>query len=202
MQFGLIGAGCIGGLRAQALAKVPGAKLVAVTDVDPHRAEHVAARAQARVCKNLAEIIALANIDAVIVSTPPQFHEEAALAALAAGKHVLCEKPLSNSLDACRRMLKAAHESGKTLATGFNHRYFSAIRFLKRTLADGVIGKLDHVRVFAGHEGLSQFRAPWEYDKAVIGGCALMDVGIHNIDLNTYILGDYREVFCIASYDV
>ena len=202
MQFGLIGAGCIGQLRAQALAKVPGAKLVAVVDVDQERAVQAAGSARARVCKDVAELLGSDQVEAVIVSTPPQFHEEAALAALAAGKHVLCEKPLSNSLDACRRMLKAAHESGKTLATGFNHRYFSAIRFLKRTLADGVIGKLDHVRVFAGHEGLSQFRAPWEYDKAVIGGGALMDVGIHVIDLTAYILGDVHEVFGIASNEV
>src|SRR5206468_12004768 len=157
MQFGLIGAGCIGQSRAQALAKVPGAKLVAVVDVDQERAVQAAVSARARVCKDVAELLGSDQVEAVIVSTPPQFHEEAALAALAAGKHVLCEKPLSNSLDACRRMLKAAHESGKTLATGFNHRYFSAIRFLKCTLADGVIGKLDQVRVFDVTEGLSQF---------------------------------------------
>jgi len=202
MQFGLIGAGCIGGLRAQALAKVPGAKLIAVTDVDQQRAARIAAPTRARVCKDIAEMLELDEIEAIIVSTPPQFHEEAVLAALAAGKHVLCEKPLSNSLDACRRMLKAAHESGKTLATGFNHRYFPAIRFLKQTLANGVIGKLDHVRAFAGHEGLSQFRAPWEYDKAVIGGGALMDVGVHLIDLTAYILGDVREVFGITTNQV
>ncbi|PYJ53125.1 MAG: hypothetical protein DME82_14800 [Verrucomicrobia bacterium] len=199
MQFSLIGTGCIGGLRAQALAKVPGAKLIAVTDVDQQRAARVTAPTRARVCKDIAEMLDLDQVDAVIVSTPPQFHEEAVLAALAAGKHVLCEKPLSNSVDGCRRMLRAAHESGKTLATGFNHRYFPAIRFLQRTLADGAIGKLDHVRAFAGHEGLSQFRAPWEHDKAVIGGGALMDVGIHLIDLTAYILGDVREVFGLTS---
>jgi predicted dehydrogenase len=202
MQFGLIGAGCIGQLRAQALAKVPGAKLVAIVDVDQERAVQAAGSARARVCKDVAELLRSDQVEAVIVSTPPQFHEEAALAALAAGKHVLCEKPLSNSLDACRRMLKAAQKSGKTLATGFNHRYFPAIRFLKQTLADGCIGKLDHIRAFAGHEGLSQFRAPWEYNKAVIGGGALMDVGIHVIDLTAYILGDVREVFGIASNEV
>jgi predicted dehydrogenase len=202
MQFGLIGAGCIGQLRAQALQKIPGAKLFAVTEIDSQRAARVAARAQARVCKDVAELLGSDEIETVIVSTPPQFHEEAVLAALAAGKHVLCEKPLSNSVEACRRMLDAAQESGKTLATGFNHRYFPAIRFLTQTLADGRIGKLDHVRAFAGHEGLSQFRAPWEYDKAVIGGGALMDVGIHLIDLTACILGDVHEVFGIASNQV
>jgi len=202
MQFGLIGAGCIGGLRAQALAKVSGTKLIAVTDVDQRRAARIATPTRVRVCKDIAEMLGLDEIEAVIVSTPPQFHEKGVLAALAAGKHVLCEKPLSNSLNACHRILKAAHESGKTLATGFNHRYFPAIRFLKRTLDDGLIGKLDHVRAFAGHEGLSQFRAPWEYDEDVIGGGALMDVGIHLIDLTAYILGDICEVFGLTSNHV
>ncbi len=202
MRFGLIGAGCIGELRAQALAKVGGAKLVAVTDVDPQRAARIAAPTRARVCKDTAEMLDLDQVDAVIVSTPPQFHEEAVLAAFAEGKHVLCEKPLSNSLESCRRMVEAAEQNGKTLTTGFNHRYFPAVRFLKRTLADGVIGKLDHVRAFAGHEGLSQFRAAWEYDKAVIGGGALMDVGIHLIDLTAYILGDVREVVGITTNQV
>ena len=192
MQFGLIGAGCIGQLRAQALAKVPGAKLIAVTDIDQQRAARVAGRSRARVCKDVAEMLDLAHVEAVIVSTPPQFHEETTVAALAAGKHVLCEKPLSNSLDSCRRMVEAAQKSGK----------IPAIRFLKRNLADGIIGKLDHVRAFAGHEGLSQFRAPWEYDKDIIGGGAMMDVGIHLIDLIAYILGDVREVFGITTNQV
>lgn len=199
MKFGLTGAGCIGALRSKALAGIPGAELIGVTDVDQARAAEVAAPTGASVFANFADLLACDEIEAVIVSTPPQFHEETVLAALAAGKHVLCEKPLSNSLESCRRMLKAAQESGKTLATGFNHRYFPAIQFLKKSLADGIIGKLDHVRAFAGHEGLSQFRAPWEYDKAVTGGGALMDVGIHLIDLTAYILGDVREVFGIAS---
>ena len=202
MHFGLIGAGCIGRLRAEALRKIPAAKLVAVTEIDQARAAGLAAPAHARACKDLDELLGLDEIEAVIVSTPPQSHEEAVLAALAAGKHVLCEKPLSNSLEACRRMVEAAHESGKTLTTGFNQRYFEAIKFLKKALADGLIGRLDHVRAFAGHEGLSQFRAPWEYDKNVIGGGALMDVGIHMIDLTAYVLGDVHEVFGVATEKV
>ena len=202
MKFGLTGAGCIGELRSKALARIRGAELIGVADVDQGRAAGVASPIGARVFPTFADLLACDEIEAVLVSTPPQFHEEAVLAALAAGKHVLCEKPLSNSLEACLRMLQAARDSGKTLATGFNHRYFPAIRFLKETLASGLIGKLDHVRAFAGHEGLSQFRAPWEYDKAVVGGGALMDVGIHLIDLTAYILGDVREVFGIASNHV
>ncbi len=194
MRFGLIGTGCIGQLRAKALAKIPGAKLVALTDVNQAAAAQLAASTGARVVAGLEQLLGADDVDAVIVCTPPQFHEQAVLAALAAGKHVLCEKPLANSLEACRRMVQAAGNHKKILTTGFNHRYFPAIQFLKKTIADGTIGKLNHVRAFAGHEGLSQFRSASEYDPKVIGGGALLDVGIHLIDLTAYVLGDVRDV--------
>ncbi|MBA3609557.1 MAG: Gfo/Idh/MocA family oxidoreductase, partial [Chthoniobacterales bacterium] len=199
MQFGLIGAGCIGQLRVQSLQKISGAKLVAVTDVDRQRTATLADGASARACRDIGELLEVPAVEAVIVSTPPQFHEEAVLMALGAGKHVLCEKPLSNSSASAARMVVAARDAGRMLTTGFNHRYFPNIRFLKKTIEDGTIGKLDHVRAFAGHEGLSQFRAPWEYDRNVIGGGALMDVGIHMIDLTAYVLGDVAEVFGVAT---
>jgi len=96
-------------------------------------------------------------------------------------------------------MVETARTTGRTLATGFNHRYFPAIQFVKQTVDDGLIGELDHIRAFAGHEGLSQFRADWEYDSAVVGGGALMDVGIHLIDLTRYLLGDVSTVYGVAT---
>ncbi len=202
MDFGLIGAGCIGDLRAKALQRVDGAKLVAVFDADPPKAAQVGAVSGAKVCQGTRDVFDMETVEAVIVSTPPPSHEEVVLAALAAGKHVLCEKPLSNSVAACERMVRAAREANKILTTGFNHRYFPAIRFLKEIISAGTIGRIDHVRAFAGHEGLSQFRAAWEYDKTVIGGGALMDVGIHLVDLTAYLLGDVREVFGITTNQV
>jgi predicted dehydrogenase len=199
MRFGLLGAGCIGQLRAKALARIPTAKLIAVSDLDRAAAGRIAGPASARVEAGLNELLAADDIDAILVSTPPQFHEQAVLAALAAGKHVLCEKPLANSLEACRRMVAAARDRKKVLTTGFNHRYFPAIQFVKKAIADGSIGTLNHVRAFAGHEGLSQFRSASEYDRKVIGGGALLDVGIHLIDLTAYVLGDVREVFGVAT---
>ena len=202
MRFGLVGTGCIGQLRAKALAKIPGAKLVAITDVNQAAAATLAAATGARVVTGLPELLGADDVDAVIVCTPPQFHEQAVLAALAAGKHVLCEKPLANSLEAARRMVQAAGQHKKILTTGFNHRYFPAIQFLKRTIAEGTIGKLNHVRAFAGHEGLSQFRSASEYDPKVIGGGALLDVGIHLVDLTAYVLGDVQDVFGTATGSV
>lgn len=202
MRFGLIGAGLIGRLRAQAMAKIPGASLAAVTDVAEPAARELAGKYGARFASTLDQLLTADDCDAVIVCTPPQFHEKAVLAALAAGKHVVCEKPLSNSVESCRRMLAAANAHGKILTTGFNHRYFPAIQFLKQTLDSGVIGQLNHVRAYAGHEGLSQFRSASEYDKNVIGGGALCDVGIHLIDLTAYVLGDVCAVSGLATGSV
>lgn len=202
MRFGLIGAGGIGKVRAQALSATPGCELIAVYDVDETRARALAPTAGAKVVKEYQQMLAMPELDAVIVSTPPQFHEKIVIAALESGKHVLCEKPLANTLEACRRMVETARRTGRTLSTGFNHRYFPAVQFVKQTLESGLIGELDHVRAFAGHTGLDQFSAPWMYDKQVIGGGALMDNGIHIIDLTRYILGDVEEVYGFASANV
>ena len=199
MQFGLIGAGGIGKVRAQALSITEGCRLSAVTDQDENRARELAAATGAKAFSNFRELLKLDSLDAVIISTPPQFHLEIAVAAMKAGKHVLCEKPLANTVDAARRMVEAARLCGRTLATGFNHRYFEAVQFVKETLDSGMIGELDHIRAFAGHTGLSEFSAPWMHDKKVIGGGALLDNGIHIIDLTRYLLGDVEEVYGVAT---
>ena len=200
MNFGLIGAGGIGRVRAQALHATPGCRLAAVADLDQARAASIAAGAPC--FSGYRELLAAAEVDAVVLSTPPPSHEEIVLAALESGKHVLCEKPLAPTVAAARRMVEAAGRAGRILTTGFNHRYFPAVKFLKQTLDSGRLGKLDHVRAFAGHEGLSQFSAPWMYDKEVIGGGALLDVGIHIIDLTRYLLGEVAQVYGVATSGV
>lgn len=202
MNFGLVGAGCIGKIRARALADASGCELSAVFDPAEDRARALADAHDISVAGHFDRLIERGDLDAVIVSSPPPFHEEQAIAALEADKHVLCEKPLSNSVESCRRMVEAARTNGNTLATGFNHRYFPAVQFVKDTLDKGLIGELDHVRAFAGHEGLSEFRSSWEYDSEVVGGGALMDVGIHLIDLTRYLLGDVESVYGTATNNI
>ena len=201
LNFGLVGAGGIGKVRAKALQATPECRLVAAADLDLLRARS-ATSAQTFCYQDYRLVLQKPDVEAVVVSTPPAHHEEIVLAALAAGKHVLCEKPLATTVEACRRMVEAARRSGKILVTGFNHRYFPAVKFLKETLDSGRIGALDHVRAFAGHTGLSEFKAPWMHSKEGIGGGALMDVGIHVIDLARYILGDVTQVYGVATSDI
>jgi predicted dehydrogenase len=148
------------------------------------------------------EIVVSGAVDAVIVSSPVHYHEEHCLAAFEAGCDVLCEKPLSNSLESCRRILAAARAGGRTLAVGFNHRYYPSVKFLTEQIDAGAIGKLDHLRVFGGHDGLAGFRADWMYKGPLSGGGAMMDVGIHMTDLVNYVGGDVVEVSGIATGSV
>lgn len=199
MKFAVIGAGTIGQLRAQSIKANPGTELLGVADPAVAQAERSVAGTGARALSDWRAALDLPGVEAVMVSSPIQFHEEAVIASLQAGLHVLCEKPLSNTVEACRRMLDAARTSGRTLATGFNHRYYPAIKFLKQAVDEGRIGTVDHLRVFGGHDGLHNFRADWQYKAPVSGGGAMMDVGIHMTDLARFVMGEVSEVYGVAS---
>lgn len=193
MKFGLIGVGAIGAIRADALRLSPLCALTAVSDLDEARARKVAP--EARYFAQATDLISSDLIDAVIISAPPTFHESLTMAALDAGKHVLVEKPMAATPDACRRMAEAANAAGKLLSVGYNHRYFEAVKRLRDAVQDGAIGTLSHVRAYAGHAGLAEFKAPWMYDVDVMGGGALMDNGTHILDMVRYVMGDATEVF-------
>ena len=199
MMFGVLGAGVIGQLRAQTVVSHPSTALACVCDTDSAAARRAAARTGARVETDWRRVVSAPDVGAVIVSTPVQLHEEMCVAALEAGKHVLCEKPLSASVDGCRRIVAAARRAGRALAVGFNHRFYPAMQFVKRVVDEGRIGTLDHLRVFGGHDGLHNFRAEWMYRSAISGGGAMMDVGIHMTDLTRYIAGEIKDVYAVAS---
>lgn len=200
MRIGIVGAGNIGRLRAQSVHQHPATTLVAVVDASADAARS-AALGGAKALTDLREFLAL-EMDLVIVSTPVHLHEEHCLAAFASGRHVLCEKPLSNSVESCRRIVAAATAAKRVLGTGFNMRYYPAFAFVKRAVAEGRIGRLDHVRVFGGHTGLSEFKADWQYKAPESGGGAMMDVGIHMSDLVRWLLDEVVQVSGVMSENV
>lgn len=193
LRFGLIGAGDIGQVRAAAVAESGSHRLVAVSDKDVERGAGLAARHDAEHCPDWTRLLERDDIDAVIVSTPPALHEDMCVRALAAGKHVLCEKPLARSPEECRRMLGAAERAGRVLATGFNYRFYPSFALARELLASGAIGDLSHIRSYGGYSATSH-NQPWVHDADVVGGGALHDIGIHLIDLTRDYLGDVTEV--------
>jgi predicted dehydrogenase len=194
MRIGVVGAGVIGQLRARSIREHPNAKLAAVMDVSREAAQRAVADSGGAVLTDLNAFLDT-EMDAVVVSSPVHVHEEACLGALARGRHLLCEKPLSNTVESCRRIVDAAIAADRVLAVGFNLRYYPAIKFVKDTIDAGVIGKLDHLRVFGGHEGVPKFRADWQYKAPESGGGAMMDVGIHMTDVARYLLGEITQVY-------
>lgn len=196
LRLGLVGAGAAGQLRARAARRVDGVTLTAVADPDLRAAASAARGASA--IADADALLARADVDAVVVSVPTPAHEALVAAALRAGKHVLCEKPLAPTSAACRRLLAVARETGRTLAVGFNHRYFPPFRVLKDVVAAGRLGRLTHVRALAGHAGLPELRADWMYVGALAGGGAMMDLGLHMADLVRFVAGEIADVQGVA----
>ncbi len=201
MRIGVIGAGTIGKVRIRSLRENPAAELVAVFDISRDAATSSASGTDARVFTDLTAFLDF-GMDAVIVSTPPHLHEAACCGALERGRHVLVEKPMSNTTEGGQRMVDAALKANRVLAVGFNLRYYPFVKFLRNAIDQGRIGRIDHVRVFGGHDGLRNFRADWQYKAPESGGGAMMDIGIHMTDLARYVLGEIVSVYGFMSESV
>jgi predicted dehydrogenase len=192
LRFGIVGLGGIGSVRAQALQQSTSCTLTAVCDIDPTKT--TALNNDAEFFTEFEDIATSDECDALVICTPPDTHREMATAAMLAGKHVLVEKPMAESLTSCQEMLSVARETGRVLTVGYNHRFFKGVDVVRRSIAEETIGKLHFLRAFTGHTGLSEFKAPWMYDRKVMGGGTLADNGTHLLDLVASLMGDIASV--------
>ena len=141
------------------------------------------------------ELISRADVDLVDICTPGDTHAEIAVAALEAGKHVLCEKPLANSVEEAEKIVAAADaaasEFGTVAMVGFTYRRVPAIALARKLVAEGRIGQVRHVRAQYLQDWLADPASPftWRMDKARAGSGALGDIGSHIIDLAQFIVG-------------
>ncbi|MEH3076129.1 MAG: Gfo/Idh/MocA family oxidoreductase [Quadrisphaera sp.] len=140
------------------------------------------------------EVIARDDVDLVDVVAPGDAHAEVAIAALEAGKHVLCEKPLGNTLAEAEAMNAAAEKaaaSGAKAMVGFSYRRVPAVAFARQLVAEGAVGQVRQVRASYLQDWLSDASAPmtWRLDKELAGSGALGDIGAHAIDLVQHVLG-------------
>jgi predicted dehydrogenase len=135
------------------------------------------------------------DIDVIDICTPGNTHAEIAIAALEAGKHVLCEKPLANSVEEAEAMTAAAAaaaERGVRAMVGFTYRRTPAVAFARQLVASGRLGTIRHVRGQYLQDWLSDENAPltWRLDKSLAGSGALGDIGAHIIDMAQFVTGD------------
>ncbi|MDF1605692.1 Gfo/Idh/MocA family oxidoreductase [Nocardioides sp. YIM 152315] len=141
------------------------------------------------------EVVARDDVDVVDICTPGDTHAEIAIAALEAGKHVLCEKPLANTVEEAEAMTAAAEKAradGVLAMVGFTYRRVPAIGLARRLVSEGRLGELRHVRAQYLQDWISDPEAPlsWRLDKSKAGSGALGDIGAHIVDLTQYITGD------------
>jgi predicted dehydrogenase len=141
------------------------------------------------------ELVASDEVGLVDICTPGDSHAEIAIAALAAGKHVLCEKPLANTVAEAEEMAAAAAEAaahGIRSMVAFNYRRVPAIAYARKMISDGRIGTVRHVRAVYLQDWLSDEKAPmaWRLRKDKAGSGALGDLGAHIVDATQYLVGD------------
>jgi predicted dehydrogenase len=195
----LVGAGEIGALRAAAVSLAPSLRLAAVADLRADAATALASRHRAEASGDWRRSVLREDVSFVIVSTPPSSHAEIALAALEAGKHVLVEKPLAHTCEDGEAICAAAEARSLLVKTGFNHRHFRSMAFARRLLDSGRIGDVRSVQAYAGHPGGAEFGHAWVHDASVTGGGALVDNGIHVLDLVRFLGGDFESASGIAA---
>ena len=190
LRVGVIGAG-IGMFHAQAYAALPNVELAAIAGLDTERVVALAARhGVGRTYRDYGELLAQPDIDAVSVCVPNALHAPVTVAALAAGKHVLVEKPLARTPDEGRAMIAAAEAAGKVLMIAFNHRQRSDVQWLKDYVESGALGRIYYAKAYwmrrQGIPGLGS----WFVSKAMAGGGPLIDLGVHVLDMAMFLLGE------------
>ena len=180
MRFGIIGCGNIAANSfAPSLVHSKMTELVAVCRRDLEAARVFAADfGECAAYDSATDLLADDEIEAVVISTPTDTHCEYTTAAAAAGKHILCEKPMARDRHEARRMVETCGEHGVTLAVAYRRRMFPQVTTAKRLLAEGAIGPTVCTRThYSGHGGVSGWR-----DQPGIGG-ALMEMAVHRIEV-------------------
>ena len=142
------------------------------------------------------DLIARDDVELVDIVTPGNTHREIVLAALEAGKHVLCEKPLANNLSEAREMVEAARNAGTINMVCFNYRRAPAVQLARRLVEDGRLGEIRHWRATYLQDFIMDPSFPliWRLKKEVSGSGALWDIGAHIIDLDQFVVCPISEV--------
>ena len=190
LRIGLVGVGRIGQMHAEILDRqVPGAELTVVHDPAHDLAREVAARHGAEVAASAAELVASDRVDAVGICSSTDSHLAVIELAAAAGKAVMCEKPLSNSLAEVDRAVELVEASGIAFMTGFNRRFDPGHEAVHDAVRDGSIGAVHLTRISSRDPELPNL------DYLRVSGGLFTDMAIHDFDMARYLAGPVVRVY-------
>ncbi len=203
IQIGVIGCGKIAQTRhLPEYAANPAVKIYGLYDLNAARTASLAEQYGAKAFASYQELLADPAIDAVSVCTANAFHSEVTVAALQAGKHVLCEKPMATTLKECEQMVEAAKKTGKFLMIGHNQRLARAHARAKELILQDEIGEIVTFRTTFGHGGPETWTIDpsnvWFFDKKLAVFGAMADLGIHKTDLIQFLTG--QRVVEVSAY--
>lgn len=198
LRVAVIGCGTIGRIHLRAYRQDPSVEIAAICDLEPSRLD--AAGREFDVLHRFEDYRQLLDVDRydlISVCTMPVSHREIAVAALAAGANVLCEKPPAVNADEVVAMIAAARSTGRLLSFGFNMRFLPGAQVLKRFVAEGGIGRPIATRAWTFANDI-----PWwgkHYVKRISGGGVLASTAVHILDLALWVAGNPRPLTASAS---
>ncbi len=202
VNVGIIGCGGIANQKHMpSLSKIENVRMVAFCDLIPERAQQAKEKfgtPDAFVCTDYRELLAIKDIEVVHVLTPHREHAEIGIAALKAGKHVMCEKPMAKTYADAKAMLEAAKRTGKKLTIGYQNRYKAEIQYLKKCIEAGDLGEIYYAKALAvRRRGVPTWGVFMDAENQ--GGGSLIDIGTHALDLTLYEMNNYEPQMVVGS---
>ena len=199
MRVSFIGAGLQTRRRAPIVAQSTDDEIVEIVGNDPEPPNWLLGQFPFKWSQDWQLAVERSDVDVVVICTPPHIHAEIAVAALNAGKHVLCEKPLCRTLQEAEEMVAAANRANLVLKCGFNHRHHPAFLEARRRFERGDFGRPLAARCRYGICGRPGYENEWRADPERAAGGQFAEQGTHAVDLFRWFLGELVEVSCMTS---
>lgn len=195
LRFGVLGAGQISRTACQDINRHADARVVALSDPNAERlAELANALGGVRTYADSPALLADQDVDAVFIATPNALHAPLAQRALAAGKHVIVEKPFATSASEAEAVIEAAERAGRTLSVGMNLRFLPDSQRLAQLVQSGKLGRVYHAKAFWLRRAGIPKLGTWFGKKELAGGGALFDIGVHLLDLALFLMNRFDPV--------
>lgn len=195
LRFAIFGCGVIAKTHARALREIDGAQLVACADINFPAAEAFSAQQNIRTEPDWTSLLHCSDIDVICICTPSGTHAPLAIDALNAGKHVVLEKPMALNTAQCDEIIAAADRSHARITVISQLRTSPDIPRAKQLLENNALGKIIIAQLhMCYYRDRSYYQGSWRGTKAMDGGGALMNQGIHGVDLLQYLMGPVKQV--------
>jgi len=193
VRIGLIGCGGFQRHRIANLFPIPEARITALMDVDPVQIEMTKHRypqlLEVAAYDDLETMLTQAEVDAVFIATPHTLHHEQILQSFAAGKHVLCEKPLVTTVEHAHDVIRARDRCGKVGMVSYQRHFQAEYQYIRNAIASGRVGAPTCVQALNCQEWKRFTAGTWRQDPALSGGGQLNDTGSHLVDILLWVTG-------------